>query len=156
MATSSITGSAPCRATAELCDGLTVDTVASGAVSPLRVDVLAFDEAVDKIEPRKLGRRLRRPRTRVLVALAGVQTNQFPRALDLGRQFRAEGFDVMMGGFHVSGSTATAHGITPECQAAMDAGITLVLGEVEDHPVARVHHDRRERRGSTTSASPRP
>jgi radical SAM superfamily enzyme YgiQ (UPF0313 family) len=114
-------------------NGLTQDAVASGALGDLRVEVLSFDEAVDRIDPRRLGRKLRRPGARVLVALAGVQTNQFPRACDLGHQFMAEGFDVIMGGFHVSGSTATAHAITPECQAAMDAGMTLVLGEVEDH-----------------------
>ncbi len=114
-------------------NGLTQDAVASGALGGVKVDVLAFDEAVDRIDARKLGRKLRRSGTRVLVALAGVQTNQFPRACDLARQFMAEGFDVMMGGFHVSGSTATAHGLTPECRQAIDDGITLVLGEVEDH-----------------------
>jgi len=114
-------------------NGLTEDAVASGALGALPVHVLTFDEAVDRIDPRRLGRKLRRPGGRVLVALAGVQTNQFPRARDLARQFLAEGFDVMIGGFHVSGSTATAHAITPDCQAALDEGVTLVLGEVEDH-----------------------
>ncbi len=37
-----------------------------------------------------------------MVGLIGVQSNQYPRALDLGRQFRARGLDVVMGGFHVS------------------------------------------------------
>ena len=112
-------------------NGLTHDAVASGALGGIDVQIHAFDEAVDRIDPRRLGRRLRRPRTRVLVALAGVQTNQFPRAQDLARQFKAEGFDVMIGGFHVSGSVAMAHAIPPECQAMIDEGITLVLGEVE-------------------------
>ena len=44
----------------------------------------------------------RRPATKLVVCLVGVQTNQFPRALDLGRQFRAHGLDVLMGGFHTS------------------------------------------------------
>ncbi|HSG01766.1 MAG TPA: radical SAM protein [Vicinamibacterales bacterium] len=114
-------------------NGLTEDAVTSGALGTLPVTVLAFDEAVDRIDPRRLGRKLRRPGARVLVALAGVQTNQFSRARDLARQFLAEGFDVMIGGFHVSGSTATAHGLTPDCQAVIDDGVTLVLGEVEDH-----------------------
>jgi radical SAM superfamily enzyme YgiQ (UPF0313 family) len=113
-------------------NGLTHDAVAAGALGPVDVEVLAFDEAVDRVDPRRLGRRLRRPGTKVLVALAGVQTNQFPRAQDLARQFKAEGFDVMIGGFHVSGSVAMAHAIPPECQAMIDEGITLVLGEVED------------------------
>jgi radical SAM superfamily enzyme YgiQ (UPF0313 family) len=113
-------------------NGLTRDAVASGALGPVAVRVYTFDEAVDRINPRRLGRKLRRRGTRVLVALAGVQTNQFPRAQDLARQFKAEGFDVMIGGFHVSGSVAMAHAIPPECQAMIDEGITIVLGEVED------------------------
>jgi radical SAM superfamily enzyme YgiQ (UPF0313 family) len=39
----------------------------------------------------------------------------------------------MMGGFHVSGSAATAHGVTPETRQIIDEGVTVVLGEVEDH-----------------------
>ncbi len=113
-------------------NGLTHDAVASGALGSLDVSVHAFDECVDRIDPRRLGRKLRRAGTKVLVALAGVQTNQFPRAQDLARQFKAEGFDVMIGGFHVSGSVAMAHAIPPECQAMIDEGVTLVLGEVED------------------------
>jgi radical SAM superfamily enzyme YgiQ (UPF0313 family) len=113
-------------------NGLTHDAVESGALGPVSVRVHAFDEAVDRVDPRRLGRKLRRPGTKVLVALAGVQTNQFPRAQDLARQFKAEGFDVMIGGFHVSGSVAMAHAIPPECQTMLDEGITLVLGEVED------------------------
>jgi radical SAM superfamily enzyme YgiQ (UPF0313 family) len=98
----------------------------------LNVQVHAFDEAVDRIDARRLGRKFRRPGTKLLLALAGVQTNQFPRAQDLARQFKAEGFDVMIGGFHVSGSVAMAHAIPPECQAMIDEGMTIVLGEVED------------------------
>lgn len=112
--------------------GLTQDAVASGALGRVAVRVHAFDEAVDHIDPGRLGRTHRRPGTKVLVALVGVQTNQFPRAQDLARQFKAEGFDVMVGGFHVSGSVAMAHAIPPECQALIDEGATLVLGEVED------------------------
>jgi radical SAM superfamily enzyme YgiQ (UPF0313 family) len=49
------------------------------------------------------------------------------------RQFTALGCDVMIGGFHVSGSLAMAGGaMPPECQAMIDAGVTLVAGEVEE------------------------
>jgi hypothetical protein len=41
-----------------------------------------------------------------MVALVGVQSNQFPRALDIGRQFRKQGVTVAVGGFHVSGCIA--------------------------------------------------
>jgi len=112
--------------------GLTEDAIASGALGSLPVVVRAYDEGVDRVDPDRVVRRVRRAGTRVLVALAGVQTNQFPRAQDLARRFKALGCDVMIGGFHVSGSVAMAHAIPPECQAMIDAGVTLVLGEVED------------------------
>ena len=115
-------------------NGLTRDAVAHGALGSLDVSVDAFDECVDRIDPARIVRRLRRPGTTILVALAGVQTNQFPRAQDLARQFTALGCTVMIGGFHVSGSVSMApgHAIPPEVQAMIDEGVTIVLGEVED------------------------
>ncbi len=91
-----------------------------------------IDEIVTRVDPRRLGRRHRRQGTKVVVGLVGVQTNQFPRAQDLARQFKAEGFDVIIGGFHVSGAVAMSSAMPPECQDMIAAGVTLVLGEVED------------------------
>jgi radical SAM superfamily enzyme YgiQ (UPF0313 family) len=65
------------------------------------------------------------------VGLIGVQSNQFPRALDLGRQFRAAGFPVVIGGFHVSGCISMLPDLTPELKAALDLGMTLFAGEAE-------------------------
>ena len=98
---------------------------------PVEVRVEVIDEIVSRVNPAALGRRFRRWDTKVVVGLVGVQTNQFPRAQDLASEFRAEGFDVIVGGFHVSGAMALAPATPPECQALLDAGVTLVLGEVE-------------------------
>jgi radical SAM superfamily enzyme YgiQ (UPF0313 family) len=65
------------------------------------------------------------------VGLIGVQSNQFPRALDLGRQFRAAGLTVVIGGFHVSGCISMLSDLTPELKAALDLGMTLFAGEAE-------------------------
>jgi hypothetical protein len=65
------------------------------------------------------------------VGLVGVQSNQFPRALDLGRQFRARGLTVMMGGFHVSGCISMLPKLPPDLQEALDLGIHLFAGEAE-------------------------
>ena len=65
------------------------------------------------------------------VGLIGVQSNQFPRALDLGRQFRAAGLPVVIGGFHVSGCISMLPDLTPELKAALDLGMTLFAGEAE-------------------------
>jgi len=110
---------------------LTEEAVRSGAFGPTSVHVETIDEIVSRVDTVRLGRRFRRRGTRVVVGLVGVQTNQLPRAQDLARQFQAEGFDVIIGGFHVSGAMALARTTPPECQAMLDAGVTLVLGEVE-------------------------
>jgi hypothetical protein len=65
------------------------------------------------------------------VGLVGVQSNQFPRALDLGRKFRAAGIPVVMGGFHVSGCLSMLRELPPDLQQALDLGITLFAGEGE-------------------------
>ncbi len=67
-----------------------------------------------------------------MVGFVGVQSNQFPRAMDLARRFRALGVDVAIGGFHVSGTLAMLPAITPELQEAMDLGVVLYAGEAED------------------------
>ncbi len=113
-------------------NSLTEDAIERGELAGLDVHVKIIDEIVSRVDPRRLSRKFRRPGTKVVVGLVGVQSNQFPRALDLARQFKAEGCDVMIGGFHVSGSIALAPTLPPECQEAIDAGITLVLGEVEE------------------------
>jgi len=60
----------------------------------------------------------------VLIGLAGVQTNQYPRGRDLACQFRRAGFPVLFGGFHVSGYPDSRR-FLEEC------GITTVVGEAE-------------------------
>ena len=67
-----------------------------------------------------------------MVGLIGVQSNQFPRALDLGRQFRAHGLPVVMGGFHISGCIAMLPELPADLEEALDLGITLFAGEAED------------------------
>jgi pyruvate-formate lyase-activating enzyme len=66
-----------------------------------------------------------------MVGLIGVQSNQYPRALDLGRQFRALGLPVVMGGFHVSGCIAMLPKLPADLQEALDLGIHLFAGEAE-------------------------
>src|SRR6478672_7673362 len=66
-----------------------------------------------------------------MVGLVGVQTNQFPRAVDIGRKFLDAGIQVVMGGFHAAGSIA----MLPECPSeiveAQKLGISIYAGEAE-------------------------
>jgi radical SAM superfamily enzyme YgiQ (UPF0313 family) len=97
----------------------------------LEVTVELLDEAVHKLNVPKIIRRSGRPGWKTVVCLVGVQTNQYPRAVDLARAFRAAGLDVIIGGFHVSGTIALFHDPTPDIQEVLDLGVTVVTGEVE-------------------------
>src|ERR1700677_1956869 len=66
-----------------------------------------------------------------MVALVGVQSNQFPRALDIGRQFRKQGVTVAVGGFHVSGCIAMLPELPPDLKEAQALGMVLYAGEGE-------------------------
>ena len=70
------------------------------------VDIVisAYDECNTHIQPKRIARQLGGERG--LVALVGVQSNQFPRAMDIARPLRAAGVQVCIGGFHVSGCLA--------------------------------------------------
>jgi radical SAM superfamily enzyme YgiQ (UPF0313 family) len=95
----------------------------------MRITVL--DETNTRIRPDRLIAQIRAGGGRGMVGLVGVQTNQFPRAVDIARPFAAAGIPVCIGGFHVSGCLAMLPDMPPELQAAMDAGITLFAGEAE-------------------------
>jgi len=75
------------------------------------------------------------------VGLVGVQSNQYPRALDLGRQFRQAGVAVVLGGFHVSGCLSMLSKMPPELVEARDLGITLFAGEAEGGRMAGLLRD---------------
>jgi radical SAM superfamily enzyme YgiQ (UPF0313 family) len=111
---------------------LTLD-VAKREVLGKNVDlqVELFDDTVQKIPITRIIRSHRLPYRRTIIVLAGVQSNQFPRAADLARKFRARGLQVLIGGFHVSGMLALFEGITPEIQELLDLGVSVVKGEVE-------------------------
>ncbi len=66
-----------------------------------------------------------------MLGLVGVQSNQYPRALDIARPFRAAGIQVAMGGFHVSGCLAMLDGKAIDLDSARDLGISLFAGEAE-------------------------
>jgi radical SAM superfamily enzyme YgiQ (UPF0313 family) len=90
-----------------------------------------YDESHTVISVRNIIRRIQSGGGHGLVMLAGVQSNQFPRAMDLAREFRAAGIAVVVGGFHVSGFLAMLPELTPDLRAAQAMGVTLFAGEAE-------------------------
>jgi len=91
----------------------------------------AFDETNTRIRVHKLIRLIRQPGHRGLVGLVGVQSNQFPRALDIARAFREADIPVCIGGFHVSGCMAMLSELPEELKQAQTLGISLYAGEAE-------------------------
>src|ERR671931_1484565 len=79
--------------------GLTEDVKERRVFGDLPVEVTTFDETAEKVPVKKIISWNREPGTKLLICLVGVQTNQFPRALDIARFFRAEDITVMIGGF---------------------------------------------------------
>ncbi len=111
--------------------GLTLD-VAERRVLGDDVDLVvhAYDETNTTIPTKKIVRRIKHS-GRGLVCMVGVQSNQFPRAIDIARQFRNEGIQVAIGGFHVSGCIAMLPEMPDDLREALDLGISLFAGEAE-------------------------
>jgi hypothetical protein len=95
------------------------------------IDVSASDETNTRVRTDKIIAQMRRHGNFGLVGLVGVQSNQFPRALDIARPLRAAGINVVIGGFHVSGCLAMLPEMQPDIQDALDIGVTLFAGEAE-------------------------
>ena len=95
------------------------------------INVTAVDETNSRVRVDDLVRVVKNSGGLGMVALVGVQTNQFPRAVDLARKFIAKGVQACIGGFHISGCLAMLPETPPDIQAAMDDGISLFAGELE-------------------------
>ena len=93
--------------------------------------VTTFDETNQRIRPSKILKSIK-PGEKVLVALIGVQSNQFPRAVDLAMPFREKGIPVCIGGFHVSGCISMLPELPDDLKGAQALGISLFAGEAED------------------------
>jgi len=111
--------------------GLTEDIKERRVFGKLNIEVTTFDETAEKVPVNKIIRWSKESGTRLLVCMVGVQTNQFPRAVDMSRRFRAAGITVIMGGFHTSGTINMLSDQEPEIQELYREGICVVSGEVE-------------------------
>jgi hypothetical protein len=108
------------------------DSARRAALGPdTDIDITVIDEINARVKTRQLCSLFRRHDGFGLVGLVGVQSNQFPRALDIARAFRAAGVPVIIGGFHVSGCLAMLPDMQCDLRAALDMGTSLFAGEVE-------------------------
>ncbi|MBY5804017.1 radical SAM protein [Rhizobium leguminosarum bv. trifolii] len=95
------------------------------------IDITVIDETNTRIDIAGLLAQFKRHDNFGMIALVGVQTNQYPRALDIARPFRDAGLPVSIGGFHVSGCLSMLDGKAVGLDACRDMGISMFAGEAE-------------------------
>ena len=100
-----------------------------------------YDETNRRVRPDRIIKLIRKQGDRALIGLVGVQSNQFPRAVDLARPFLAAGMPVCIGGFHVSGCIAMLPEMPPDIKAAQAMGISFFAGESEEGRLDEVLQD---------------
>ena len=100
-----------------------------------------YDETNRRVRPDRIIRMLGRRGGRALIGLVGVQSNQFPRAVDLARPFLAAGLPVCIGGFHISGCIAMLPEMPQDMREAQALGISFFAGEAEDGRLDQVLRD---------------
>jgi radical SAM superfamily enzyme YgiQ (UPF0313 family) len=111
--------------------GLVMDAAERKVLGDTEFDITPIDETNTRVNVKAMIRDFAANGNFGFVGLVGVQSNQYPRALDIARPLRAAGIQVVIGGFHPSGVLAMLPGIQPDLQEALDMGVTLFAGEAE-------------------------
>ncbi len=123
-------------------NGLAEDARRREVLGPgVEIRLHAYDETNRRVRPDRIIRAIRKQGGKVLVGLVEVQSNQFPRAVDLARRFVAAGMPVCIGGFHVSGCIAMLPELPREIREAQELGISLFAGEAEEGRLDQVLRD---------------
>ena len=101
----------------------------------------AYDEMNIVIPVDDIISRFKNNDKRGIVFFVGVQSNQFPRTMDIARLFCDENIQVAIGGFHVSGCIAMLSELPEELKDATEKGIALFAGEAEEERLVEVFND---------------
>ena len=111
--------------------GLLAACAEEKALGPdVNIEIEAYDECNKIVDVKAMSRRIKAGGGG-FVGLVGVQSNQFPRAVDLARAFRALDVPVVIGGFHVSGCISMLPELPADLKQAQALGVTLFAGEGE-------------------------
>ncbi len=112
--------------------GIAADCAERQVLGPdVAIEIKVIDETNTRVDIPALVSRFKQNGNFGCVALVGVQSNQYPRALDIARPFRAAGIAVAIGGFHVSGCLSMLDGKAVDLDACRDMGIAIFAGEAE-------------------------
>ena len=111
---------------------IAADCAARKVLGPdVEIDIHAIDETNTRVDFPRLLKRFREHGNFGMVALIGVQSNQYPRALDIARPLRDAGIAVQIGGFHVSGCMSMLDGHAVGLDACREMGVSMFAGEAE-------------------------
>jgi hypothetical protein len=102
------------------------------------IQIVPYDETNTIVPIKRIIRDMRQA-DGGFVGLVGVQSNQFPRAVDIARPLRAAGIPVVIGGFHVSGCLAMLPELPANLREAQSLGIVLYAGEAEGRMEVLLH-----------------
>ncbi|NNC71305.1 MAG: radical SAM protein [Sphingomonadaceae bacterium] len=121
--------------------GIVDDALERRALGDTQADVHTLDEIHSKVDPKKIARDIAKSGGRGFIGLVGVQSNQFPRTMEMAKEFRAAGLPVCIGGFHVSGCMSMLKELPPELVEAQQLGLSFFGGEAEDGRIDEVLQD---------------
>jgi hypothetical protein len=122
--------------------GIAADCAERQVLGPdVAIEIEALDETNTRIDTTALIERFRANGNLGMVCLVGVQSNQYPRALDIARPLRQAGIEVAIGGFHVSGCLSMLDNDAIDLDACRDLGIAMFAGEAEEGRLDRVLRD---------------
>ena len=111
-------------------NGLAEDARQHQVLGPdVEIRLHTYDETNRRVRPDRIIRMIAQEGGRALIGLVGVQSNQFPHAVDLARQFLAAGLPVCIGGFHVSGCIA----MLPEMPQDMRQSLAKAISAQSDN-----------------------
>jgi hypothetical protein len=120
-------------------NGLAEDAHCRGVLGPgVNMRLHTYDETNRRVRPDRI---IRKAGGKALIGFVGVQSDQFPRAVDLARPFLAAGLPVSIGGFHISGCIAMLPETPKEIRAAQEMGKSFFAGEAENCRLDEVLRD---------------
>ena len=117
---------------------LVKDCIDRGVLGEAAAHITVIDEIHTRVRVDRILREISARGGPAVVFMVGVQSNQYPRALDLARPLRAAGVPVCIGGFHVSGCLSMLDEMPPEMKEAQALGVSFFAGEAEEERLDEV------------------
>lgn len=120
-------------------NGLAIDAQKQQILGPdISIELHPIDESNQYVDVEKIAKIIQNEEGRGLIGFIGVQTNQYPRTMDLARRFAKYDLQMVIGGFHVSGMISMFDEMSPELIEAQNMGLSLFIGEAEEGRLHKV------------------